>query len=78
MKVIRRRRANKPGVAEGAAQGIGVEVGKGGLQLDSSVKESGEQTVGNRKSSLGPWRGPRKSTSTARGHTRGVVWAVSK
>ena len=78
MKVVGRRGANNPGIAESAAQGIGVEVGKGGLQLDSSVKESREQTVSNRKSSLGPWRGPRRSTSTARGHTRGVVWAVSK
>ena len=77
VEVIGRRGANKPGVAEGAAQGVGVEVGEGGFQLDSSVKENGEQTV-TRKSSLGPRRGPRRSTTTARRHTRGVVWAVSK
>ena len=78
MKVVGRRGANNPGVAESTAQGVGVEVGKGGLQLDSGVKENGEQTIDNRRSSLGPWRGPRRSTSTARRHTRGVVWAVSR
>ena len=78
MKVVGRRRLGEPSVAKGAAQGIRIEVSDGRLHLDSSVKKSGEQTVGNRRSSLGPWRGPRRSTSTARGHTRGVVWAVSR
>ena len=42
MEVVGRRGANKPSVAECAAQGVGVEVGEGGFQLDSSVKENGE------------------------------------
>ena len=42
MKVVGRRGANKPSVAESAAQGIRIEVSKGGFQLDSSVKENGE------------------------------------
>ena len=78
MEVIGRRRPGKPSAAKGAAQGIRVEVGDGRLHLDSSIKESGEQTISNRKGSLGPWRGPRRSTSMARRHTRGVVWAVSR
>ena len=77
MKVIGRRGANEPGVAEGAAQGVGVEVGEGGFQLDGGVKERGEKTI-TRRSTLGPRRGPRGSTTTARRHARGVVWAVSK
>ena len=77
MEVVGRRGANKPSIAKGVAQGVRIEVGEGRLQLDSSVKESGEQTV-TRGSSLGPRRGPRRSTTTARRHTRGVVWAVSK
>ena len=71
MKVVGRRGASKPGVAESAAQGVRIEVGKGGFQLDSGVKENGEKAI-TRKSSLGPGRGPRRSTTTTRRHTRGV------
>ena len=78
MKVVGRRGVNKPGVAESAAQGVRIEVGKGRFQLDSGIKENGEKSISRRRSSLGPRRGPRRRTTTARRHTRGVVWAVSK
>ena len=38
MKVIGRRGARKPSVAKGAAQGVRVDVGDGGLYFDSGVK----------------------------------------
>ena len=78
VKVIRRRGANQPGVAESTAQGVRVEVSEGGFQLDSSIKKNEEKSVSRRRSSLGPRRGPRRRTTMARRHTRGVVWAVSK
>ena len=77
MKVVGRRGVNKPSVAESAAQGVRIEVGKGGFQLDSGVKENGEKTI-TRRSSLGPRRGPRRSTTTARRHTRGMCWLCPK
>ena len=78
MKVVGRRGTNEPSVAESAAQGVRIKVGKGGFQLDSGVKENGEKSISRRRSSLGPRRGPRRRTTTARRHTRGVVWAVSE
>ena len=77
MEVIGRRGANQPSVAEGAAQGVGVEIGEGRFQLDSSVKKNGEQSI-SRRSSLGPGRGPRGSTTTARRHTKGMCWLCPK
>ena len=77
MEVIGRRGTSKPSVAKCVAQGIGVKVGNGRFQLDSGVKENGEQTV-DRRSSLGPRRGPRRSTTTAGRHTRGMCWLCPK
>ena len=77
VEVVGWRGANKPSVAEGVAQGVRIEVGKGGFQLDSGVKENGEQSV-SRRSSLGPRRGPRGSTTTVRRHTRGMCWLCPK
>ena len=78
MKVVGWRGAHKPSVAESAAQGVRIEVGKGGFQLDSGIKENREKSISRRRSSLGPRRGPKRRTTTARRHTRGLCGLCPK
>ena len=60
--------AGQPLVAKRAAQHLRVELGDGGIELDGSRQERQEDSV-RRKGILGPRRGPRRSTTTSRGHS---------
>ena len=62
------RRAGCPHVKKRAAQDRFVELGESRLDLHGGSQKSGEEK-GRRKSILGPRRGPRRRTTTTRGHS---------